>query len=128
LTESYVSALRQPYAELTKTFAVVFFGYPEKSNFITPRKRQTPFPRDSGRIRMVTSDNGQNVGRNDRLRGKQDHKLIQILADGKLELHDLNNDPREERNLAENNQVQTQELVGWRKANDDPLPLGSALR
>ncbi|TWU31338.1 sulfatase [Novipirellula artificiosorum] len=57
---------------------------------------------------------------------KDDRKLIQFLADGKLELYDLKNDPREEQNLVAEHPEQTQallkELVEWRKANDVPLP------
>ena len=63
---------------------------------------------------------------------KRDHKLIQFLADGKLEMYDLKNDPREQHNLAESNPEQTRallkELESWRKTNDVPLPPGSVLR
>ena len=63
---------------------------------------------------------------------KDDHKLIQFLADGKMELYDLKNDPREKKNLVETNPELTQrllsELVDWRKANNVPLPPGSPLR
>ncbi len=58
-------------------------------------------------------------------------KLIQFLADGKLELYDLRNDPREENNLAEEKPEQAQallkELLEWRKTNAVPLPPGSPL-
>ena len=63
---------------------------------------------------------------------KNDHKLIQFLADGKLELYNLKNDPREEHNLADTNSELTRalvkELVEWREANKVPLPQGSILR
>ncbi|WP_404309547.1 sulfatase-like hydrolase/transferase [Neorhodopirellula lusitana] len=63
---------------------------------------------------------------------KDDLKLIQFLADGKLEVFDLGTDPSEEHNLAETNPEQTQallnELVEWRKENDVPLPPNSAVR
>ncbi|WP_146403182.1 sulfatase [Planctomycetes bacterium CA13] len=62
---------------------------------------------------------------------KNHHKLIQYLADGKLELYDLRNDPKEEQNLVENNPELTQSmlraLVQWRQTNDVPLPPGAAL-
>ncbi len=63
---------------------------------------------------------------------KNNMKLIQFLADGKLEMYDLKSDPREEHNLAETNPEQTQtllkELEEWRESNDVPLPPGSVLR
>ena len=63
---------------------------------------------------------------------KDDHKLIQFLADGKMELYDLKNDPREKKNLVQTNPELAQrllsELVNWRKTNHVPLPPGSPLR
>lgn len=63
---------------------------------------------------------------------KDNMKLIQFLADGKLELYDLKNDPREEHNLAQSNPEQTQALlkalVDWRTQNDVPLPPASKVR
>ena len=57
---------------------------------------------------------------------KGDYKLIQFLADGKLELYDLKSDPKESNNLAHDkteitNQLLT-ELVEWRKSNNVALP------
>ena len=57
---------------------------------------------------------------------KNDYKLIQYLADGKLELYNLVNDPLEADNLAKKEpellQAMLDELVQWRKDNDVPLP------
>ena len=62
---------------------------------------------------------------------KDNFKLIQFLADGKLELYNLKADPSETHNLAEEkpeiaNQL-LEELVSWRKANKVPLPPNSSL-
>ena len=63
---------------------------------------------------------------------KGDYKLIQFLADGKLELYNLKNDPSESENIAEVETEQTKELlkelVEWRKTNKVPLPLNSILK
>lgn len=62
---------------------------------------------------------------------KNNYKLIQFLADGKLELYNLKEDPSESKNLAEedkdlaNNMLN--ELVQWRKQNKVPLPPNSVL-
>ncbi|MEM9281736.1 MAG: sulfatase [Verrucomicrobiota bacterium] len=57
---------------------------------------------------------------------KGDYKLIQFLADGKLELYDLAKDPKEKTNLAESHpelaDQMLKELVEWRKENKVPLP------
>lgn len=62
---------------------------------------------------------------------KGNYKLIQFLADGKLELYDLESDPTESNNLAESAPEVTgrllNELVQWRKSNDVPLPPNSIL-
>ena len=59
-------------------------------------------------------------------------KLIQFLADGKLELYDLQKDPKESHNLVQENPELTQrllkEIVDWRKKNNVPLPPASMLR
>ena len=62
---------------------------------------------------------------------KGDYKLIQFLADGKLELYNLKADPKESKNLS-NIEVETtesllKELVSWRKDNKVPLPPNSIL-
>ncbi|WP_373942539.1 sulfatase-like hydrolase/transferase [Polaribacter sejongensis] len=62
---------------------------------------------------------------------KGDYKLIQFLADGKLELYNLKTDPKESKNLS-NIEVETtesllKELVSWRKDNKVPLPPNSIL-
>lgn len=58
-------------------------------------------------------------------------KLIQYLATGKLELYDLENDPKEEVNLVDTKPELTQqlltELVTWRKENNVPLPPNAAM-
>ncbi|QGJ72300.1 putative sulfatase [Planctomycetales bacterium 10988] len=57
---------------------------------------------------------------------KGNFKLIQFLADGRLELYDLEEDPSESHNLAEERPELTQqllsEMVEWRKVNNVPLP------
>jgi len=62
---------------------------------------------------------------------KDDYKLIQFLADGKLELYHLKNDPTESHNLAEEQPELTDKLLGeleeWRKVNNVPLPPSSVL-
>ncbi|MGJ8724075.1 MAG: sulfatase [Roseibacillus sp.] len=62
---------------------------------------------------------------------KDNHKLIQYLMDGKLELYDLVNDEAEKNNLAEKNPELAQsllnELEAWRKEHQAPLPPGSKL-
>jgi arylsulfatase A-like enzyme len=62
---------------------------------------------------------------------KDNFKLIQFLADGKLELYNLKADPSETHNLSEEkpeiaNQL-LEELVSWRKTNKVPLPPNSSL-
>ncbi len=62
---------------------------------------------------------------------KNNYKLIQFLADGKLELYNLNEDPSESTNLVETNKdianTMLAELVQWRKQNKVPLPPNSVL-
>ncbi|MDO6818514.1 sulfatase [Zobellia sp. 1_MG-2023] len=62
---------------------------------------------------------------------KGDYKLIQFLADGKLELYNLKTDPKETKNLAQDHTKTTQklldELVAWRASNKVPLPPNSIL-
>lgn len=62
---------------------------------------------------------------------KNNYKLIQFLADGKLELYNLSKDQKEEFNLAEEKpEITTKllnELVKWRKDNKVPLPPNSTL-
>lgn len=62
---------------------------------------------------------------------KGNFKLIQFLADGKLELYDLVNDPLEANNLAEQKPTvcknMLEELTAWRKDNSVPLPPNSCL-
>jgi arylsulfatase A-like enzyme len=59
------------------------------------------------------------------------YKLIQFLADGKLELYDLKADPMESKNLVDSEpkiaQRLVNELVDWRKTNQVPLPPNSVL-
>ncbi|MCL7754597.1 sulfatase [Polaribacter sp. Z022] len=63
---------------------------------------------------------------------KGDYKLIQFLADGKLELYNLKKDPKESKNLSNIELKTTQnllrELVTWRKENKVPLPPNSILK
>ncbi|WP_298365777.1 sulfatase [uncultured Lutibacter sp.] len=63
---------------------------------------------------------------------KGDFKLIQFLADGKLELYNLKTDVAESDNLAEKEVEITKnmltELVEWRKINKVPLPPNSILK
>ncbi len=62
---------------------------------------------------------------------KNNMKLIQFLADGKIELYDLNKDPDESDNIAgkypETAQQLLTELTEWRKTNQVPLPPNSVL-
>ncbi|WP_276168160.1 sulfatase [Zobellia alginiliquefaciens] len=62
---------------------------------------------------------------------KGDYKLIQFLADGKLELYNLKSDPMESNNVVKSEPKTTQkllkELVTWRTKNDVPLPPNSSL-
>ena len=62
---------------------------------------------------------------------KGDYKLIQFLADGKLELYNLKSDPKETKNLAQEDSKLAQnlldELVTWRTMNEVPLPPNSML-
>ncbi|MCW2118791.1 sulfatase [Flavobacterium sp. 7A] len=62
---------------------------------------------------------------------KKEFKLIQFLADGKLELYDLSKDPLEANNIAESNKKVTKkllaELVKWRHSNHVPLPPNSVV-
>ena len=62
---------------------------------------------------------------------KGNYKLIQFLADGKLELYNLKSDQKESHNLAEEEPELTSkllaELVAWRKVNKVPLPPNSIL-
>ncbi|WP_173403142.1 sulfatase [Rhodopirellula sallentina] len=57
---------------------------------------------------------------------KGSYKLIEFLADGKLELYNLSNDPKEQHNLVESMPETTDqmrsELVRWRRLNEVPLP------
>ena len=63
---------------------------------------------------------------------KGDYKLIQFLADGKLELYNLKKDISESENIAAIETEQTKELlkelVEWRKTNKVPLPPNSILK
>lgn len=60
------------------------------------------------------------------------YKLIQFLADGKLELYNLEKDPKEEHNLASEDTKTTQQLlaqlVAWRTKNNIPLPPNSIVK
>jgi len=62
---------------------------------------------------------------------KNDYKLIQFLADGKLELYNLKSDSSEKNNLIEQEKETAmqmlKELVKWRKENKVPLPPNSVL-
>lgn len=62
---------------------------------------------------------------------KNNYKLIQFLATGKLELYNLKTDPSESHNLAEENTEiannMRDELMAWRKKNKVPLPPNSVL-
>lgn len=62
---------------------------------------------------------------------KNNYKLIQWLVDGSIELYDLTNDSREEKNLAQRMpelaQTMLSELQDWRKQNNVPLPPNSIL-
>ncbi|WP_139957427.1 sulfatase [Flavicella sediminum] len=62
---------------------------------------------------------------------KNNYKLIQFLATGKLELYNLLADPSESKNLAEINvnitEEMLKELIAWRKENKVPLPPNSVL-
>jgi arylsulfatase A-like enzyme len=53
-------------------------------------------------------------------------KLIEYFEDGATELYDLSRDPSEESDLSKSNAKQTkslhQELIGWRKATNAPVP------
>ena len=63
---------------------------------------------------------------------KGDYKLIQNLLNGKVELYNLENDLKEQHNLAEDYKVKRQELLSelerWRKKNKAPLPKDSVLK
>ena len=63
---------------------------------------------------------------------KGDYKLIQFLADGKIELYNLKDDLKESKNLADSKpQIKEKllkELVNWRKENKVPLPPNSILK
>ncbi|ANW96229.1 sulfatase [Wenyingzhuangia fucanilytica] len=63
---------------------------------------------------------------------KDDYKLIQYLATGKVELYNLEKDPKEANNIAISNSRQAKkmlnELVAWRKENQVPLPPNSVLK
>lgn len=62
---------------------------------------------------------------------KGKYKLIQFLADGRLELYNLNDDPKESINLSEIEieikDVLLDELKTWRRKNNVPLPPNSPL-
>lgn len=62
---------------------------------------------------------------------KGDWKLIQFLKGGNVELYNLQQDLKESRNLVNENpekaQALLEELIGWRKANNVPLPPSSQL-
>ena len=60
------------------------------------------------------------------------YKIIQFLADGKVELYDLKSDPLESKNLAQSQPKIAKdlldELVTWRKTNAVPLPPNSVVK
>ncbi len=62
---------------------------------------------------------------------KNDYKLIQFLADGKVELYNLKEDAKETTNLLDEKpeliKDLLKELVEWRKKNNVPLPPNSSL-
>ncbi|MBD1424164.1 sulfatase [Sphingobacterium arenae] len=62
----------------------------------------------------------------------KEYKLIQFLANGTIELYNLENDPKEEHNLASQelevvHQLLTS-LVNWREANHVPLPSNAVVK
>ena len=63
---------------------------------------------------------------------KDDYKLIQYLATGKLELYNLKKDAKESQNLADKETKITKKLLSelreWRKKNKVPLPPNSVLK
>ena len=62
---------------------------------------------------------------------QNDYKLIQFLADGKLELYNLREDPKEARNLVSEKSEFAQEMLkklsAWRQVHKAPLPPNSPL-
>ena len=63
---------------------------------------------------------------------KNNHKLIQFLATGDVELYDLVKDPTEPENLAKSNPEVAEELLNeltsWQKNNTVPLPPNSVVQ